>query len=81
MQNGVQNGYATHTVRMSVTTNLSKKVECLIEGVAARVFVRDEQVWPAVGSAVAMHFPCKIAIKYCLYGLPLSSKCAFEPEK
>lgn len=41
------------------STNLSNKVECLIECVGAGILMRDEQVCPAAGSTVSVHCTCK----------------------
>lgn len=41
------------------STNLSNKVERLIESVGACILMRDEQVCPAAGGTVSMHCSCK----------------------
>lgn len=47
------------TCTWQYSTNLSNKVERLIECVGACILMRDEQVCPAAGSTVSVHCTCK----------------------
>lgn len=57
IQLGIERFYFTFECQYS--TNLSNKVERLIEGVAACVLMWDKQVCPATGCTVSVHFTCK----------------------
>lgn len=52
-----------HIICILDMTNLFEEGKCLIERVSTCIFMWYEWVCPAIGSAVAMYYPCKLAIK------------------